>query len=58
MHKEGMSLCGIAKNIGLAYTTIYYEFLRGTPPHKNNRDRITGYTAKSTDKIDRDDREG
>ena len=46
LHKEGMSLRGIAKNVGCAHTTVYYELKRGTPPHKSNRGRITGYTAK------------
>ena len=25
LHKEGISLRGIAKNVGYAYTTVYYE---------------------------------
>lgn len=25
LHKEGISLRGIAKNVGCAYTTVYYE---------------------------------
>lgn len=35
LHKEGMSLRGIAKNVGCAHTTVYYELLRGTPPRKS-----------------------
>lgn len=35
LHKEGMSLRGIAKNVGYAHTTVYYELLRGTPPRKS-----------------------
>ena len=46
LHKEGMSLRGIAKNVGCAHTTVYYERKRGTPPRKRNRGRIPGYTAK------------
>jgi IS30 family transposase len=46
LHKEGMSLRGIAKSVGCAHTTIYYELKRGTPPRKSNRGRIPGYTAK------------
>lgn len=46
LHKEGMSLRGIAKNVGCAHTTVYYELKRGTPPRKRNRGRIPGYTAK------------
>lgn len=46
LHKDGMSLRGISKNVGCAYTTVYYELKRGTPPRKSNRDRIPGYTAK------------
>ena len=40
LHKEGMSLRGIAKSVGCAHTTIYYELKRGTPPRKSNRGRI------------------
>ena len=25
LHKEGISLRGIAKNVGCSYTTVYYE---------------------------------
>ena len=46
LHKEGMSLRGIAKSVGCAHTTIYYELKRGTPPRKSNRGRIPGYIAK------------
>ena len=46
LHREGMSLRDIAKNIGCAHTTIYYELKRGTPPRKSNRGRIPRYTAK------------
>ena len=45
LHREGMSLRDIAKNIGCAHTTIYYELKRGTPPRKSNRGRAPGYTA-------------
>ena len=40
LHKEGMSLRGIAKSVGCAHTTIYYELKRGTPPRKSNHGRI------------------
>ena len=40
LHKKGMSLRGIAKSVGCAHTTIYYELKRGTPPRKSNRGRI------------------
>ena len=40
LHREGMSLRDIAKNIGCAHTTISYELKRGTPPRKCNRGRI------------------
>ena len=46
LHKEGMSLRGIAKSVGCAHTTIYYELKRGIPPRKSNRGRIPRYTAK------------
>ena len=46
LHREGMSLRDIAKNIGCAHTTIYYELKRGTLPRKSNRGRAPGYTAK------------
>ena len=46
LHKKGMSLRGIAKSVGCAHTTIYYELKRGTPPRKSNRGRIPGYIAK------------
>ena len=46
LHKEGVSLRGIAKSVGCAHTTIYYELKRGIPPRKSNRGRIPGYTAK------------
>ena len=46
LHKKGMSLRGIAKSVGCAHTTIYYELKRGTPPRKSNRGRIPGYTAQ------------
>lgn len=46
LHKKGMSLRGIAKSVGCAHTTIYYELKRGTPPRKSKRGRIPGYTAK------------
>jgi hypothetical protein len=41
-----MSLRGIAKSVGCAHMTIYYELKRGTPPRKSNRGRIPGYPAK------------
>ena len=34
LHKKGMSLRGIAKSVGCAHTTIYYELKRGTPPRR------------------------
>ena len=46
LHKEGLSLRGIAKNGGCAHTTVCYELKRGTPPRKSNRGRIPGYTAR------------
>ena len=46
LHKEGMSLRGIAKNVGCAHTTVYYERKRGTPPRKSNRGHTPGYTAR------------
>ena len=46
LHKKGMSLRGIAKSVGCAHTTIYYELKRGTPPRKSNREPRPGYTAK------------
>ena len=32
LHKEGVSLRGITKNVGCAHATVYYERKRGTPP--------------------------
>lgn len=36
LHKEGMSLRGIVKDVDCAHTTVYYELKRGTPPRKSN----------------------
>ena len=50
LHKKGMSLRGIAKSVGCAHTTIYYELKRGTPPRKSNRGRAPGDILPNVDR--------
>ena len=46
LHRQGISLRGIAAAVGCAHTTVFYELRRGTPERKSNRGRAPQYTAK------------
>jgi len=46
LHRQGLSLRGIADQVGCAHTTVFYELRRGTPIRKGIRGRVPQYTAK------------
>ena len=46
LHRQGLSLRGIAAMVGCAHTTVFYELRRGTPERKSSRGRTPQYTAK------------
>jgi len=46
LHRQGMSLRGIAAEVGCAHTTVMYELRRGTPQHSGHRGRPPIYVAK------------
>ena len=46
LHRQGLSLRGIAAEVGCAHTTVFYELRRGTPMRKSSRGRAPQYTAK------------
>ena len=46
LHCLGISLRGIASQIGCAHTTVMYELRRGTPKRTSSRGRTPIYTAK------------
>ncbi len=46
LHKQGLGVRAIARNIGYSPSTISYEFKRGTPIRKSSKGRTSRYSPK------------